>query len=216
MSGLTHDDIRKLILTDSADERIQKEGQTALGDVFDSFSDRLLRMIEFRLDRRLCGRVEPEDVLQEAYIEIARRLEDYLAKPDVSFFVWVRQLTWQAVIAVQRRHFGEMRSPQREVRYAAGEHSKANYSIARQLVGGLTSPSQIAIREEQVHQLRKALDTMDEIDREVLALRHFEHLSNTEVAEILKISRTAASNRYVRALSRLGEILSSMPGFGAR
>ncbi len=197
---------------DSADLAIRERGLEALGDVFDDFSSRLLRMLEFRLDRRLCGRVEPEDVLQEAYIEVARRLEDYRADPAVSFFVWVRQITWQCLIAVQRRHFGAKRSPRKEIRFAAGEQSQANFSIARQLIGQVTSPSQNAIREEQVHHLRAALDTMDEIDREVLALRHFEHLTNTEVAETLGLSTTAASNRYVRALGRLGEILSSIPG----
>lgn len=201
-------------MEDSADQKIQHGGHDALGDVFDSFSERLLRMIEFRLDRRLGGRVEPEDVLQEAYIETLRRLDEYLAQPDVSFFVWVRQIVWQTLIANQRRHFGAMRSPNREIRYTGGEHSRANYSIARQLIGEVTSPSQVAMREEQVHQLRTALDTMDMVDREVLAMRHFEHLTNSEVAQILELSPTAASNRYVRALSRLGKILASMPGFG--
>ena len=106
-----------------------------------------------------------------------------------------------------------MRSPQREVRYAQNAHSQASFSIARHLVGQVTSPSGAAIREEQVCRLREALDTMDETDREVLALRHFEHLSNTEVAEVLNLSVTAASNRYVRALSRLGDILSDMQEF---
>ncbi len=202
---------------DPADIQIQEYGHEALGDVFDDFSPRLMRMVEFRLDQRLCGRVEPEDVIQEAYIQVAKRLDEYRTNPAVSFFVWVRQITWQCVIAVQRRHFGQKRSPNKEVRYtsaAPGEHSQANFSIARHLIGKMTSPSQNVIREEQVNQLRQALDSMDKIDREVLALRHFEHLTNSEVAETLDLSATAASNRYFRALGRLGEILSAMPEFG--
>lgn len=201
-------------MDNSHDNAIKDKGQAALGDVFADFSDRLLRMIEFRLDRRLSGRVEPEDVLQEAYIETSRRLDDFLRNPSVSFYVWVRQITWQCLIGVQRRHFGEKRSPGREVRYGRrGEQSKAAFSIARQLIGQMTSPSRVAMREEQIQSLREALDSMDEIDREVLALRHFEHMTNTEVAETLDLSNSAASNRYVRALARLGEILSTMDEF---
>ncbi len=202
-------------MDDSIDLAIKEEGLAALGDVFDAIGPRLLRMVDFRLDPRLSGRVEPEDIIQEAYLETAKRIEDFRANPSVSFFVWVRQITWQCLIAVQRRHFGEMRSPKREVRYSAGQHSRAHFSIARQLIGAVTSPSQQAIREEQVNLLRQSLDGMDETDREVLALRHFEHLTNTEVAETLELSTTAASNRYVRALARLGEILASLPEFAS-
>lgn len=195
----------------SPDQRLRDHGRDALGDVFAEISPRLLRMVEFRLDRRLSGRVEPEDVLQDAYIEIARRLDDFLTGPPVLFFVWARQITWQCLIAVQRRHFGEMRSPNREVRYKqSADYSQATFSIARQLVGQLTSPSRVAMREEQVLKLREALDGMDEIDREVLALRHFEHMTNAEVAATLELSPSASSNRYVRALGRLGEILAEM------
>lgn len=201
------------IVDESIDLAIKEGGLAALGDVFDAISPRLLRMVDFRLDPRLSGRVEPEDVIQEAYLETAKRIEEYRARPTVSFFVWVRQITWQCLIGVQRRHFGEMRSPKREVRYSGGEHSRAHFSIARQLIGGVTSPSQKAIREEQVSLLRAALDGMDETDREVLALRHFEHLTNSEVAQTLELSTTAASNRYVRALARLGEILAELPEF---
>ncbi len=194
------------------DQEIREHGNAVLADVWGTISDRLLRMIEFRLDRRLSGRVAPEDILQDAWMEVDRRLQTYIDSPDVSFFVWARKITWQCVIAVQRRHFGEKRSPKKEVRYGRGEQS-ASFSIARHLIGQNTSPSRRAIREEQVHRLREALDDIDEIDREVLAMRHFEQLSNTEVAQTLGLSTTAASNRYVRALARLGEILSSMDEF---
>jgi RNA polymerase sigma-70 factor (ECF subfamily) len=201
-------------MSDSPDEQMRTKGRDALGDVFDQISPRLLRMVDFRLDPRLSGRVEPEDVVQEAYLEVSRRLEQFLDAPDVSFFVWVRQITYQCMIGVQRRHFGEKRSPRREVRYrAGGDQSQATFSIARQLVGGLTSPSRGAIREELIQKVREGLDAMDEIDREVLALRHFEHMTNAEVAETLDLSPSAASNRHVRALGRLGEILTSMDGF---
>jgi RNA polymerase sigma-70 factor (ECF subfamily) len=166
-------------------------------------------MVEFRLDPLLRGRVEAADVLQEAYIEIARRVGDYTSDPAVSFFVWVRQLTYQTLIGIHRRHFREKRDPNLEVRLGQRPAaSTTSDSIAWVLVDQHTSPSQAAARAEEASLLRAALDSMDEIDREVLALRHFEQLGNNEVAEILGLSVTAASNRYVRAMTRLGEIMA--------
>lgn len=199
------------------EETVQKlidEGESGLAEVFSEYTPRLERMVEFRLDFRLRGRVDPGDVLQEAYIEIARRIADYTSAPSVSFYVWVRQITWQTLVGVHRRHLGQKRSPNAEVRiHQRGGANATTYSMAGMLLGNLTSPSQAAIREEMLEQLRVALDTIDETDREVLALRHFEQLSNNEVAEVLDLTKTAASNRYVRALKRLGDILKSMPDF---
>ena len=189
-------------------------GAHALAEIFSDYRSRLERMVEFRLDIRLRGRVDAGDVLQEAYIEIARRIGDYIARPEVSFFVWVRQLTWQTLVAVHRRHLGQKRTPNQEVRFA-GRRSPdgTTNSIAAMIMGQLTSPSNAAIREEEISQVRDAINSMDETDREVLALLHFEQLGNNEVAEVLGLSKTAASNRYVRALKRLGEIMSRLPDF---
>ena len=170
-------------------------------------------MVEFRLDRRLRGRVDSLDIIQEAYIEIARRIGDYTANPAVAFYVWVRQITWQTLVSVHRRHLGQKRHPSMEVRLNRKGPNETTYSIAEALVGQLTSPSGAARRQEDYDQLREALSTMDETDREVLALRHFEQLGNNEVAEVLGIARTAASNRYVRAIKRLGDVLATLPHF---
>lgn len=86
-------------------------------------------------------------------------------------------------------------------------------SIASQLLGNFTSPSQIAMRDEVANQLDQAIDSMEPIDREVLALRHFEELTNSEVAEVLGIQQKAASIRYVRALKRLKDVVNKLPGF---
>jgi RNA polymerase sigma-70 factor (ECF subfamily) len=189
-------------------------GEAALADAFSEHRDRLGRMVKFRLDRRLRGRIDPDDVLQDAYIEIARRIQDYLAAPNVSFYVWIRQITWQTLIDCHRVQMGLKRDPKQEVRLGRRSCNNATtFSIAQALLGNLTSPSAAAIRQEEIDGLYVALDGMDEIDREVLALRHFEHLENGEVAEVLGLSRTAASNRYVRALTRLGKTLSSLSGF---
>jgi RNA polymerase sigma-70 factor, ECF subfamily len=191
-------------------------GDTAVAEIFSEYQPRLERMVEFRLDRRLRGRVDSADIIQEAYIEIARRIRDYTSNPTVAFYVWVRQITWQTLVSVHRRHLGQKRHPNMEVRLAQRSPNDTTFSIAQALVAQLTSPSGAAQRQEEYDQLRDAFSTMDDTDREVLALRHFEQLGNNEVAEILGISRTAASNRYVRAVKRLGDVLASLPDFQER
>ena len=193
-------------------ERLRRGKQEEATRLFTECAERIERMIEFRLDRRLSGRVDPADVLQETYIEMIHRLDDYLQSPAVCFYVWIRQVAWQTVIAHHRRHLGQKRDPKQEVRTYQGI-DQTSVSIARALVANLTTPSDAAMREEQLDQLRSALAEMDETDREVLALRHFEQLSNNETAEVLGLTKTAASNRYVRALKRLKDALLATPGF---
>lgn len=194
-------------------DRLKGGGEQAVAELFSKYRDRLERMVSFRLDRRLYGRLDADDVLQEAYLEIARRIGDYLKDPYASFFVWARQITWQTLLMAHRRHLGvQKRDAGLEVAlHRRGAGDATSMSLAAHLVAHLTSPSQAVMREERYAQLRQALQKMDEIDREVLALRHFEHLGNNEVAEVLGIQPKAASNRYIRALKRLQEIVTAMP-----
>ncbi len=197
--------------TDHEVRRLTEGGTVALAGLFSDYRERLERMVEFRLDPRLRGRVEAADILQEAYIEMARRVGDYTSDPAVSFFVWARQLTYQTLIGIHRRHFCEKRDPNLEIRLGQRPAlSDASDSIARLLLDERTTPSQAAARSEDVLVLRAALESLDPIDREVLALRHFEQLGNNEVAQTLKLSVTAASNRYIRAMTRLGAILAKV------
>src|SRR5262249_40906299 len=149
------------------------------------------------------------------FLDVARRIGEYLADPAVPFYVWLRFLAVQRMQMVQRVHLGaQMRDVSQEVPLPAGAVPLASSeSMAGQLVSHLTSPSRAAIRRELQDRLRSALDEMDPLDREVLALRHFEELGNNEVAEVLGISKDAASKRHVRALKRLREILTDAPGF---
>ena len=191
---------------------LRSGGERAVADLFSKYRLQLERMVDFRLDRRLYGRVDSGDILQEAYLEIARRIGDYLKQPRVSFFVWARQITWQTLLSTHRLNLGvQKRDAAQEVALNwSPRDNGTSLSLASKLAGNMTSPSQAAIRDERAAKLRKALDAMDEMDREVLALRHFEHLTNKEVAEVLGIQKTAASNRYVRALERLREILDEV------
>lgn len=191
------------------------DGDTsALGQLLDSHRARLRRMVKLRLDTRLQGRIDASDVLQEAYLEVAQRLAEYVRDPKMPFFLWLRFITGQKLLTLRRRHLGaEARDAGREVSLFAGAMPEASSAcLAAQLMGRLTAPLQAVIRAEMKLRLQNALNEMDSVDREVLALRHFEQLNNAETAEVLGISTTGASSRYVRALKRLKEILGTVGG----
>ena len=190
----------------------------AVAALFARHRDRLEQMVRLRLDRRMQGRIDPSDVLQEAYLEAARRVEEFAGEPTTSVYLWLRVLTGQKLVDLTRRHLGaKMRDAGQEISLYRGAWPQASsVSLAAQLLGRLTSPSRAVIRAETQLRVQEALNSMDPIDREVLALRHFELLTNGEVAHVLGLSKAAASNRYVRALKRLKEILSAVPGHVAR
>jgi RNA polymerase sigma-70 factor (ECF subfamily) len=189
--------------------------QQALAELFGRYRERLRRMVRLRLDRRLQGRVDPSDVLQEAYLDLAKRAPEYLASRAMPFYLWLRLLTGQRLLALHRHHLGaQMRDAGQEVSLYRGALPQAtSLSLAAQLLGHFTSPTEAAVRAEMQIRLQEALNSMDAMDREILALRHFEELSNNEAAEVLGIQKAAASNRYIRALKRLKDILAGLPGF---
>jgi RNA polymerase sigma-70 factor (ECF subfamily) len=176
--------------------------------------ERLRRMVMLRLDRRLQGRIDASDVIQEAYLDASTRRAVYLKQPTMPFFLWLRFLTSQKLLELHRHHLGaQARNAAREVcLYQGSLPETSSAALAAQLLGHLTHPSQAAIRAETKIRLQDALNSMEVLDREVLALRHFEHLSNAETAQTLGIRESAASKRYIRALKKLKAILISMPG----
>lgn len=188
--------------------RLAEEGDQVLAGVFDEHHDRLWQMVTFRMHRLIAGRVDAEDVLQEAYLGARKRLPHYLANPKHSLFVWIRMIVMQTLVDVHRRHVGsEKRAADREVGLGGNGMQSTAVTLAGHLAASQTSPSGKVARREATDQLEQAIATMPEMDQEIIALRHFEELSNQESAEILGLSPTAASNRYVRALTRLREIL---------
>jgi RNA polymerase sigma-70 factor (ECF subfamily) len=188
----------------------------ALAELFEGYRGRLEQMVRLRLDRRLQGRLDPADVLQEAYLDVARRFPEYRADPALPFFLWLRLLTGQRLVDLHRQHLGtKMRDAGLEVSLHRGHFPRASSaSLAELLLGRLTTASRAAIRAETQRRVQEALNSMDPIDREVLVLRHFEMLSNEETAQVLGLKPSAASNRHLRALKRLKEILASVPGPG--
>lgn len=203
--------------TDEAEllRRATEGDQQALATLFARYRDRLRKMVGLRIDRRLGGRLDTSDVLQDAYLDVARRFPEYVASPSVPFYIWLRSLTGQRLVDLHRRHLGaEMRDARREISlYHGALPTASSAALAEHLIAGLTSPTQAAVREEMQLRLQDALNSMDPVDREVVVLRHFEELSNVEAAEVLGIETAAASKRYIRAIRRLKAILDAVPGF---
>lgn len=210
MGSLTMDDRSE---TGRQIKRIAGGDQAALAEVFQQYRSLLRRMVQLRLDRRLQGRVDPSDVLQEAYLDIPRRASEYAQRPEMPFFLWLRMMTGQKLLELHRRHLGtQSRDADREISLCHSYPEVNSHLLASQLLGHFTSAGQAAVRAEQQVQLEEILNNMEPIDREILTLRHFEELSNGEVAQVLGIGKSAASNRYIRALMRLKEHLSGQSG----
>jgi RNA polymerase sigma-70 factor, ECF subfamily len=182
--------------------------------VLERYRPRLRRMVALRLDPRLQGRVDPSDVIQETYLEAASRLAEYLRQPTMPFFLWLRFLVGQKLVTLHRHHLGrQMRDAGREVSLYRGRLPEtSSAALAAQLLGREARPSEAAIRAELKIRLQEALNSMAPLDREILALRHFEQLSLAEAAEVLGMTESGACRRHLRALKRLKDILSSLPG----
>lgn len=191
--------------------------QNALASLFTSCRPRLSRIATFRLDPRLAGRIDVEDILQETFLAAQQRLRHILRDAPDSIFLWLRMLLGQTLIDLHRRHLGaQVRSAARERSLDAGWDSQStSMSIRFELLGSITSPSEAVSRQEAAEQLDVALHSLGEMDREILALRHFEELSNREAARLLEISEPAASLRYTRALGRLKQVMQAFPGDGS-
>jgi RNA polymerase sigma-70 factor (ECF subfamily) len=171
---------------------------------------RLRQMVAFRLDRRLAARVDPSDVVQEAIMEAAVRLSDYLERRPLPFYPWLRQLAWDKLIELHRRHIhAQKRSITREDADVLGLPDESVVELASRLLAGGSSPSHHVLREELRDRVRAALVTLAERDREILVLRHLEQLSVREIAVVIGISEGAVKVRHLRALERFRRLLVS-------
>jgi RNA polymerase sigma-70 factor, ECF subfamily len=195
-------------------QRVAAGEQEVWGELLMRHQERLRCMVAVRLDRRLQGRIDPSDVLQEAFLQASLQLAEYLKKPTLPFFLWLRLVTGQRLATFHRYHLGtQARDAAREVSLYRGALPEASSeALAAQLLGHQTRPSEAAIRAELSLRLQDALNRLDPLDREVLVLRHFEQLDNAETAQVMGLREAAASKRYVRALQRLKGVLKDLPG----
>lgn len=193
-----------------------KDGSdAALAELFSHHHDRLKRIVRFRLDHRLAGRISESDVIQDSFLSASKRVDHYRGKEDMPFFVWLRLIINQQLADLHRQHLqAEKRDVRKEISLDRPAISpRTSLAMAAQLVGNATSASRAYSRVERIAKLEDALNHMEPIDREVIALRHFEELTNSEVAKVLDIDEQASSKRYVRAMKRMKEIVKTIPGF---
>src|SRR6516225_6222779 len=195
-------------------EQARGGDKAALNELLSRHRSRLRLMVEMRLDTRLQARLDASDVVQDAYIEVTERLDDYLRDPKVPLFLWLRLIVGERLLTLHRHHLGtQMRDAGREVSlYRGALPAASSQALAAQLLGRFTSPTQAAVRAERILRVQEALNALEPVDREVLSLRHFEELTAAETAVVLGIEESAAAKRYFRALKRLKETLASMPG----
>jgi RNA polymerase sigma-70 factor (ECF subfamily) len=196
-------------------EKAKTGDAVALAELFGRHRKRLRAMVDLRLDRRLRGRVDPSDVLQEAFIDLAKRLPKYSTNETLPFYLWLRLVTGERLLDFHRKHLG---AAKRDVRQEVTIHRRSipnaeSQSIAAGLLGRYTSGAGKAIRGEMQVKLQETLNNLDETAREIIVLRNFEEMTNVEAAMALGLSQNGASNRYMRALKRLRKALEEVPGF---
>ena len=184
-----------------------------LSEIFQQNRSRLHRTVQTRMDPRLYGRVSPEDVLQEAYIDAENRLESF-DEDKFGSFIWLRLIVMQTLVNIHRRNLlAKKRDARRELAPLHHADSATGSQLAFQIAASQTSPSEALIRSEHVKMLAQSLESLSAVDREILTLRHFEGLSNQEIAELQGITPKNASIRYVRALKRLQHRLNEHSEF---
>lgn len=193
------------------ESRLKLGDESALGEVFTFHRPRIWQIVHFRLNDQVRGRVDTDDVVQDVFLDAKKRLNHYAQGQFPSFFLWLRLVAGQTLSNIHRRHLStESRSVFRESAPNYDAWGNTSLCLSQRFIAHFTSPSQAAVKVEAIAEIRAALGSMNEIDREVLALRHFEELTNQEVASELDITTKASSLRYMRALDRLRTILEAI------
>ena len=163
------------------------------------------RMIDLRLDPAIAARVDASDVVQDVLLEASRRLDGYLASPTLPFHLWLRHIAKDHLIDAHRRHrLAQRRGVDREQPLVpAALAGRSSLELAGQLIDPERTPASAAIQQEMERRLHHAITALEEDDREVILMRHYEGLGNQEVAAALELTEAAASMRYLRAVRRL-------------
>ena len=183
-----------------------KQGEAgAVERLLEVHREPLRRMVGLRLDPALAGRVDASDIVQDVMLEVSQRLADYLRNPQMPFHLWVRHIAKDHMIDAHRRHRqAQRRSLDREqpiVPAALADHS--SLELAGQFLDRELTPATAAVRHELQRRMQQAVAQLEEDDREIILMRHYEQLSNQEVAAALGLTEAAASMRHLRAVRRL-------------
>jgi RNA polymerase sigma-70 factor (ECF subfamily) len=190
-------------------ERIRNDESAAVDQLLAGHREPVRRMIEMRLDRAVAARVDASDVVQEVLLEASRRIRDYVREPSMPFHLWIRHIAKDHIVDAHRRHrLAKRRTVDREQSMRAVFADRSSVQLIDELINRELTPASAAIRHEMQRRFQEVVDSMDDDDREVILMRHFEQLSNQEVAAALELTEAAASMRYLRAMRRLRELLS--------
>lgn len=180
----------------------------AVNQLLDRHREALRNMIRVRMDNRLARRVDASDVVQDVLLEASRRLADYLRDPRLPFGLWLRQMAHDRIIDLHRRHrVARRRSLDREQQRANAFGDRSSLELVAQLRDPALTPAAATLRKELHQRFVEAIDRLEDEDREILLMRHFEQLTNSEAADLLGLSQPAAGMRHLRALRRLREVL---------
>jgi RNA polymerase sigma-70 factor (ECF subfamily) len=194
--------------------RAEAGDAAAVDDLLAGHRDALRRAVELRLDPALARRVDASDIVQDVLLEANRRLRDYLHNPTMPFHLWLRHLAKDRLIDAHRFHRkAQRRSLDREQANKPPAWADASsVQLIAQLLDPERTPASAAVQQELERRLAAAVAALDEADREVILMRHYEQLGNQEVAAALGLTEAAASMRYLRALRRLRAELAGEPG----
>ncbi len=181
----------------------------AVEQLLDRHRESLRRMVGMRLDKQITRRVDVSDVVQDVLMEANRRLHDYLENPVMAFHLWIRQIAKDRIIDAHRRHrVSAKRSVDREQPIVAqGNVDHSTMELAGQLCDPELTPAAAATAQELAVHVQGAIELLEDRDREIILMRHYEQLSNQDIAQVLGLTEPAASMRYLRALKRLRKLL---------
>jgi RNA polymerase sigma-70 factor (ECF subfamily) len=189
-------------------DRARTGDQEARQELLVRHRKRLREMVALRMDRRLIARVDPSDVVQEALTEAVQQFSDYLRNRPLPFYPWLRQLAWERLIQLHRRHlYAQKRSVCREDREYLAVPDESAVHLAQRLLAPGSSPSERLLREELRDRVQTALAQLSPRDREILVLRHLEELTTNETAAVLGITAGAVKMQHLRAVQRLRGLL---------
>lgn len=190
-------------------EQVRGGDDDAVNLLIDRHRNALRHLVRMRLDRKIQRRVDVSDVVQDVLIEANRRLKTYLENPVMPFHLWIRHIARDRIIDAHRRHrVSAKRSVDREQPMVIpGGFDKSSIILAAQLVDGEKTPAAKTMEKELARRVEEAISDLDDVDAEVIVMRHYEQLTNQEIAQALELSEPAASMRYLRAVRRLRELM---------
>jgi RNA polymerase sigma-70 factor (ECF subfamily) len=180
---------------------------TALGQLLESYRTYLLLLSRLQLGRRLQGKVDPADLVQETFLAAHSHFATFRGASEAELVAWLRQILAERLAKLVRHYYGTQRRDIRLERELEAEMEESSRLLNHSLAASTSTPSQKAARREQAVLLAAALEQLPEHYREVLILHHLQGLSLPEVARRLERTLDGVKNIWLRALARLRQVV---------